>query len=204
MNPPTKTVAGIALSVSLAAALPADQTADLTLPAAPPANPEGSVYDLASRWRDQDGKEVLLRDLGDRVRVVVMGYTTCEFACPQLIAELVSIGRELADDPAVADVGFAFVSIDPANDTPEQLKRVERQYGFASGPWKLLTGDADGALELAVTLGMKFRKTDAGEFAHSNIITVLRRDGTIAHQQVGLGQERSATLAAVRAAVADR
>ena len=97
-------------------------------------------------------------------------------------------------------IGFSFISIDPENDTPEKLKILEGQYKFTPGHWKLLTGDEDGVLELAVALGMKYRKTSALDFAHSNIITVLRRDGSIAHQQVVLGVDKAETFAAIRTA----
>ena len=55
-------------------------------------------------------------------------------------------------------------------------------------------------LKLAVALGMKNRKPSPLDFAHSNIITILRRDGSIAHQHVGLKVDKSETFAAIRAA----
>ena len=88
----------------------------------------------------------------------------------------------------------------PETDTPAKLKKLEAQYRFTKGHWKLLTGDEDGVLELAVALGMKYRKTSALDFAHSNIITVLRPDGSIAHQQVGLEADKTETFAAIRSA----
>jgi protein SCO1/2 len=177
-----------------------DPAAATTLPAGKPAAAEGSVFDLTSEWRDQDDNKITLSDLGDKVRVIVMGYTSCQYACPRLIADLAAIESGLKEDDASGQIGYAFISIDPEKDTPAKLKELETQYKFTPGHWKLLTGDEDGVLELAVALGMKYRKTSALDFAHSNIITVLRRDGSIAHQQVGLGEDKSPTLAAIRAA----
>ncbi len=182
-------------------ALAEDPAAATTLPAGEPAAREGSVYDLDSEWFDQDHNKLKLADLGDKVRVVVMGYTSCQYACPRLIADLISIEKGIQDKEVAAQVGYSFISIDPENDTPEKLKKLEEQYKFTPGHWKILTGDEDSVLELAVALGMKYRKTTSMDFAHSNIITVLRRDGTIAHQQVGLETEKAQTYAAIRDAV---
>lgn len=195
----------IFIAASVPIPLPAqDPAAETTLPAATPAAAEGSVYDLESKWRDQSNREVVLSDLGDKVRVVVMGYTTCQNACPRLIADLVSIENELAKDKeTAAEVSYAFISIDPETDTPAQLAKVAAQYGFDPERWKFLTGNEDGVLELAVALGMKYRKTTPMDFAHSNIITVLRRDGSIAHQQEGLAADKTETLKAIRTATED-
>jgi protein SCO1/2 len=181
--------------------VPAQDPAEATtLPAGKPTAAEGSVYDLTSEWRDQDNNKLALTDLGDKVRVIVMGYTSCQYACPRLIADLVAIESGLKEEETSNQIGYAFISIDPEKDTPAKLKQLETQYKFTPEHWKLLTGDEDGVLELAVALGMKYRKTSPLDFAHSNIITVLRRDGSIAHQQVGLNEDKTKTFAAIRAA----
>jgi protein SCO1/2 len=168
-----------------------------TLPPGEPA--AGSIYDLDSTWRNQDGDEVRLGDLRGKVRVLAMGYSTCKYACPRLVADIRKVQQDL--DPALAlKVGFAFVSIDPETDTPEQLRAFAARHGFESDDWMLLTGDEDGVLELAVVLGMKYRRTTETDFAHSNIITVLSRDGEILHQQTGLGADQTEILAAIRQA----
>ncbi|MEC5129255.1 SCO family protein [Verrucomicrobiales bacterium BCK34] len=182
-------------------ALAGDPAAATTLPAGEPAARDGSVYELDSDWLDQNNKKLKLADLGDKVRVVVMGYTSCQYACPRLIADLIAIEKGIEGKEFAAEVGYSFISIDPENDTPEKLKKLEGQYKFTPGHWRILTGDEDGVLELAVALGMKYRKTTSMDFAHSNIITVLRCDGTIAHQQVGLETEKAKTYAAISAAV---
>jgi protein SCO1/2 len=53
-------------------------------------------------------------------------------------------------------------------------------------------------LELAVLLGIKYRKEPQGGFAHSNLITVLNKQGEIVHRQVGLQQSVADTMAVIR------
>ena len=160
---------------------------------------EGSVYDLESKWRTQEGKEIELKDLRGKVRVVAMGYTSCKFACPLIIADLHRIEKELKGEELDSErVNISFISIDPKIDTPERMKRLETQYKMDPKRWRLLTGDEDGVLELAVALGMKYRQTTALDFAHSNIITVLGRDGKIMYQTSKIGEDISETLKAIR------
>ena len=119
--------------------------------------------------------------------------------CP--VGDLVAMEKGLTEDGNFDQVGYTFsVSIDPEKDTPAKFKELETQYQFAADHWNLLTGDEDGILELAVALGMKYRRTSALDFAHSNFITMVHRDDSIAHQQVGMGEDKGTTLAAIRAA----
>src|SRR5690554_1384706 len=48
--------------------------------------PELSVYNLPSTWQTQEGDTLLLEDLRGKVVVVVMIYTSCQAACPRLVA----------------------------------------------------------------------------------------------------------------------
>ena len=173
------------------------QASPLTLPVGQAM--QGSVYDLESTWRTQENENLTLADLRGKVRVLALGYTSCQYACPRIIADLKRIEKELNGpelDPT--KMSFSFISIDPEVDTPQRMKQLEKDYGFNPDRWMLLTGDEDGVLELAVALGMKYRKTSAMDFAHSNIITVLGPDGHIVYQTSEIGADLSRTVAAIR------
>ena len=43
-------------------------------------------------------------------------------------------------------------------------------------------------------MGVRYKQDARGQFAHSNVITVLNADGEIAHQQVGLSQDIQETV----------
>ena len=45
---------------------------------------------------------------------------------------------------------------------------------------------------------MKYKNGARGQFAHSNIITVLNSDGEIVRQQIGLNQNIEETVARVQ------
>ena len=52
--------------------------------------------------------------------------------------------------------------------------------------WTLLRGEDTAVQELAMLLGVKYRREARGQFAHSNLFTLLNADGEIAHQTPGL------------------
>ena len=143
-----------------------------------------------------------LGGLGGKIQVLAMGYTTCQYACPRLIHDMRQIEGQLSDIDA-GELGFAFVSIDPETDTPEQLRKYVEEHELTPEKWQLLTGEEGSVLELAVLLGVKYRRTTESDIAHSNIITILNAKGEIVHQQIGLGADSSETVALVRRLLAD-
>jgi protein SCO1/2 len=46
-------------------------------------------------------------------------------------------------------------------------------------------------------LGVKYRREASGDYSHSNLITVLNREGEIAHQREGLRGEIAPTAQAI-------
>ncbi|MFW5951811.1 MAG: SCO family protein [Gemmatimonadota bacterium] len=175
-----------------------DATAHRTIPAAEPS--DFSVYHVESTWTDQTGTERPLRSLAGRVQVVAMVYTSCAYACPRIMVDMKRIEGDLGPDLGDG-VGFVLVSIDPERDTPERLASFAAGSRLDSGRWTLLTADEGDILELAALLGVQYRETAPGEWVHSNLITVLNRQGEVVHRQLGLGTDPAETLAVIRAEI---
>jgi protein SCO1 len=158
-----------------------------------------TVLTLHCRKAALFNKVYQLEDLKGKTRVVAMGYTSCQYACPRIIADLQRIEKALLESDSNSEgVIFSFISIDPKIDTPAKMKELESKYHMDPTRWLLLTGDEDGVLELAVALGMKYRKTSPMDFAHSNIITVLAPDGRILHQTSSIGEDLAETLSVIK------
>lgn len=155
---------------------------DMAMEAADPAH-NMSIYQVSSKWVTEDGETVTLGTLEGKTQVVAMVYTSCEVACPRIVASMKTIQKKTDSDA----VGFVLISIDPERDTPEALKAYAEKMNMDDSAWTLLTGSPDNVLELAALLGVRYRKMADGEFAHSNIITVLDAQGEIVYQQNGLG-----------------
>jgi protein SCO1/2 len=94
-------------------------------------------------------------------------------------------------------VGFVAVTFDPERDTPKVLKAFSEKMNLKSPYWTLLYGAPDDVLELAVLLGVKYKKDNQGGFSHSNLITVLNKEGEIVHRHVGLHRPIAETIDAI-------
>ena len=158
-----------------------------------------SLYLLDSKWTSDVGREIKLGALRGRPQIVAMFFTQCEYACPILVSELQTIERRLP--PAVlAKVDFLLVSIDPKRDTPAALATFREKRALARERWSLLRGEADDVRELAALLGVNYAEDARGQFAHSNLITLLNAEGEIVFHHAGLKQEPAPLIAAIEKA----
>ena len=57
-----------------------------------------SIYNLPSKWTNQDGQELQLTELKGKVLVMVMIYTSCKSACPRLVADMRNIEQRLPEN----------------------------------------------------------------------------------------------------------
>lgn len=166
------------------------------------APPEMSLYQLDATWRDDRDHARQLAELKGRPVVLSMIYTSCEYVCPLLVQEVRAIDAALPED--LQDrAALVLVSFDPERDTPRKLAAYRDQHGLPADHWTLLTGDPDDVLTLAAVIGMRYRPDGRGDFAHSNLVTILDREGVIRHQQVGIGQGREASTEMLRTLLAD-
>lgn len=88
----------------------------------------------------QDGKEVHFYTdmLKGKVVLISFIYTNCTDICPILMPNLVRI-QELLGDRSGRDVSLISISVDPEDDTPEELKAYGKKFGAKPG-WTFLTG----------------------------------------------------------------
>jgi protein SCO1 len=161
-----------------------------------------SLYRLESSWLDDSSQPRHLHDLGGEIHVVVLFYTGCTASCPLTVKALQMLER--SDNSAVGpDTRFVLVTVDPERDTPEALRRYRLAMQLDRENWLLLRGSATDVRKLAAVLGFNYQQIESGEFAHSNLVTVLNRRGEIVHQQSGAGGDLAELGDAIRAARSD-
>ena len=101
---------------------------------------------------DQDGAPVRLRDLlADRVVAVSFVFTTCTTICSPMTATFAKVQEELGD-AMERRVRLVTISIDPAVDTPERLKRYAERFDRRPG-WTFLTGTPERVGRVLDALG---------------------------------------------------
>ncbi len=163
--------------------------------------PPESLWNVAAAWQDQSGAARSLGEFRGEIVITAMIFTHCRFACPRTMQDLQGI--EAALPPALrARVRWLLVSFDAERDLPARLAEFAREHELDPARWTLLHGDADAVRLWAAALGVRYKQALDGGFAHSNLITVLDREGRVALRFEGLGVEAGPAAAKIAALAA--
>ena len=152
-----------------------------------------SIYNLPSKWTNQNGKDLELKNLKGDVLVMVMIYTSCKAACPRLVADMRSI-EEALPKKTKGNVKLILVSIDPEFDTPEKLKAFSIENKMEGNQWLFLRSSEKNTREFAAVLAVNYKKISPMDFSHSNIISVFNKEGELVYQQEGLNVNNAETV----------
>lgn len=152
-----------------------------------------SIFDLQSKWNTEENKVIQLKDLKGKVLVMVMIYTSCQSACPRLVADMLNISKQIPEKYK-DEIQYILVSIDPINDTPKKLKTFAIENEMNGSEWTFLQGTESSTREFANVLSVKYKQIDPKDFSHSNIISVFNNNGELVHQQEGLGVDNKETI----------
>ncbi|HEX9827011.1 MAG TPA: SCO family protein [Flavobacteriaceae bacterium] len=152
-----------------------------------------SIFNLTSNWNTEEGEVIQLEDLKGKTLVVVMIYTSCQAACPRLVADMRNIEAQIPSERR-KNIHFVLVSIDPVTDTPQRLKAFAIENLMDDEQWTFLQGTESGVREFANVLAVKYKQISPMDFSHSNIISVFNSKGELVHQQEGLGVDNKETV----------
>lgn len=146
-----------------------------------------SIYLVDDPWTNQHGDSLRLSSLKDHNVVITMIYTACQSACPRLVADMQALKSQI-DQP---NTKFVLVSIDPENDSTHTLNEFAQKHELNGDDWILLSGTDESTRTLSNVLDVKYRRISPLDFSHSNIITLLDKNGVIVEQIEGLGADQS-------------
>lgn len=127
---------------------------------------------------DQDGKPRASTDFAGKYQLIYFGYTFCPDVCPTTLALMGAALDRLG--PTQDRIVPVFITIDPARDTPEVLKK----YVAAFGPRFVgLTGTPDqiAKVEKQYRVYAKKGPVENGTYAmdHSSVIYLMGPDGKL-------------------------
>lgn len=148
--------------------------------------PEMSLFHLDSSWTNDNNKTLKLKSLENEVSIMAMVYTTCQHTCPMIMSKILDVKRKLPKDIS-KKVKMVLVSFDPERDTPENLKKY-REKRKLNSQWILLTGKDSGIRSLAAVLGVNYKDEGDGIFSHSNVISVVNKEGVVVERIDSLQQ----------------
>lgn len=126
---------------------------------------------------NQDGQPQAVNELTGRWTLLFFGYTFCPDICPTTLAELRQLQGLLSPED-LQRLQVVMVTVDPARDTPEQLKQY---LGFFDAGFHGLTGELDQIQTLSGRVGIPFIPGDARQanytVDHSGNLALLGPDG---------------------------
>lgn len=149
--------------------------------------PDQSIYHFESTWLNQEAETVNLPDLAGHIQLVAFIYSYCEHTCPTIIATIKQLDKMLSA-AARQQLRITLVSLDPARDTPEQLKTYMKKQSLDENQWTFLSGDPDDVQALSALFGVRYKPMGVSDIAHSNMLSILDSQGVLVYQMKGLGE----------------
>lgn len=155
----------------------------------------GSIYQLPDTFETQDNKKITLSSFTGKPTVVGMIFTHCTYACPRLTADIKGIEDKIKSENG--DVNYLLISFDSERDLPDELKKFANGYALNEN-WTLLHGSENAIRTLSVLLNVQFQKNAEGNFSHSNIISVLDKNGVLVFQKEGIDADPAETISTIK------
>ncbi|MCP4200623.1 MAG: hypothetical protein GY769_01655 [bacterium] len=130
---------------------------------------------------DQHGSAFGTRQLEGRVWIANLVFTRCRGTCSELTRRMTRLQAELFNHPDWGDIRLVTFTTDPEHDTAERLLNFSRTNAYAyDSHWRFLTGARDD-LSRFFEIGLRLEPAsgDAGPIAHSQMFTLVDRDGSL-------------------------
>ena len=126
---------------------------------------------------DETGRPVDQHVLDGMWSAVFFGYTNCPDTCPATLQALNAAARQLG----AARKGFQviFISVDPARDTPAQMKLYDTSQGYPAGGLLGLTGTPAQVASTAAAYHAFYKAGTGPDYAvqHSAAIYLMNPQG---------------------------
>ena len=132
---------------------------------------------------DQNGKKFQLKEFQGKPLVISFIYTHCSLTCPTITTNLQKVA--FLGEKIQSKFNILTISFDPENDTPEKLKEHKEHFANRFKNWRFATSDKQTIEQLANELKFYYKKVN-NEFEHSNLVTIIDKDGKIYRQVYGV------------------
>jgi protein SCO1 len=155
----------------------------------------GESLPLDAKLRNEDGKDVMLRDIlkSGRPAILALVYYECPMLCNQVLNGLTGSLKGISLDPG-KDFDVIAISFDAReNEKPGLAASKRRSYierfgrkGTDNG-WHFLTGDQAAIDAVTKAVGFKYEwDAKSNQFAHASGVMVVTPDGRLSHYFYGI------------------
>jgi protein SCO1 len=145
---------------------------------------------------DQAGAVVRSGELRGRVLVVSFVFTTCAEACPLVTAQLARTQSRIRAEKLDGRVHFVSITLDPATDRPDVLRRYAEAYGLDLASWHLLTGPAADVARVVRAFGLNAVARE--RIVHGSLVVLVDEKGRIAERRTDLELDPDGLLGSLR------
>ena len=150
----------------------------------------GETLNLDLTFRDENDRELRLKDFLEKPTLILPVYFYCPQACSMMLASLASA---INDVPLTPGENYQVLAISfDKQETPELAREAKKNYlkliqkDFPEDQWKFLTGDRKSIHGLLHGLGYRLKKTGPHMFIHPNVMVVLSPAGKIIRYLYGI------------------
>jgi protein SCO1/2 len=129
----------------------------------------------------QDGTPLKMSDLKGRVCLVSFVFTTCNGTCPATTHRMGQVQAALKERGLAKDdhVRLLSITLDPARDTPEVLRKYMDLYDVEPANWTFLTGDKERVNKVIASWGMWAKPAANGQLDHPSRVFLVDKKGRI-------------------------
>jgi protein SCO1/2 len=146
------------------------------------------------------GETVSLTGLGGKTVLLDFIFTRCAGPCPTLTSSKVAVQRGLS--PGARERShFVSISIDPARDTPEDLRAYGQARGADLATWSFLTGEQARVQEVLAAYGVATANAGGDDLEHVLATFLIDPRGRIVKRYIGLDHDPQTIIADIEAVV---
>src|SRR5438874_2286037 len=129
----------------------------------------------------QDGGTLKLSNLKGKVCLVSFVFTTCNGSCPATTHRMGQVQAALKDSGLAKDgrVHLLSITLDPARDTPEVLRKYMELYDAEPAGWTFLTGDRERVGKVIADWGMWAKPAANGQLDHPSRVFLVDKKGRV-------------------------
>lgn len=141
---------------------------------------EDTVYHTIPFWNfvNQDGDTISKIDYQGKIYVADFFFTHCPTICPVTVEKMKRLQQATKDE----NILLISHTVDPENDTVEQLKRYCEAHDVDNSNWNFVTGDKETIYKLGLNGYLTPNQEDAlapGGFLHSDKFILVDKEGRI-------------------------
>jgi protein SCO1 len=130
-------------------------------------------------FTNQDRQLITRENLEGKIVLADFFFTHCESICPLISTQMVRLQERLKAEGLQNKVTFISHTVDPKNDTPEEMKKYANRIGADLSMWNFVTGIQEDLYEQAQG-GYKLTAfpsdTAQGGFFHTDQVALLDQE----------------------------